>query len=259
MNLAPHLLLTAVFLAVMTTIGRTHGDDLFRHDLFASVLQTHVAEARVDYRALKTQPANLDLYLEQIAQIPQEQFTTWPRDARLALLINLYNAQTLRLIADHYPVASIKKIGVLPGAAWRIKIVRFGGQKISLDDLEHRVIRKEYQEPRIHFALVCAALGCPPLRGEPYDPRRLHDQLDDQARRFLADPSKNRFDAATGTLWLSPIFEWFAADFTPPAASLVDYIMPYLPEDTRRPLANSTSPKVRFSDYDWDLNDRSAP
>lgn len=226
------------------------------HAGFARVLNETVTDAGVSYARLKENPAELDAYLGQIAAIPPSDFAAWERDDRLALLLNLYNAETLRLIREAYPVKSIRSLGTLPGAAWRSLVVRFGGQILSLSHLENELIRKEYSEPRIHFALVCAARGCPPLRTEPYVGGRLANQLDDQARRFMATPEKNRFDPASGVLWLSPIFKWYEQDFTRPAGSLKEYVLPHLSPDIARALNQATSVRVRYTDYDWRLNDQ---
>jgi hypothetical protein len=208
----------------------------------------------VDYAGLTKSPEILNRYLLAIASVPPEEFANWKREDRLALLLNLYNAQTLRLIVDHYPLKSIRSIGLLPGAAWRKVIVRFGGQVMSLDHLEHEIIRKGYNEPRIHFALVCAAVSCPPLRAEPYVGDQLDRQLNDQARQFMAQSEKNRFEAGTGTLWLSAIFDWYGDDFAE-TGSLVDYVQPFLPDEARAALKEADDVKVRFTDYDWALNE----
>jgi Protein of unknown function, DUF547 len=226
------------------------------HAAFARVLSANVANATVDYAHLKESPADLDRYLEQIAAVPPAEFVTWERADRLALLLNLYNAETLRLIRNEYPVKSIRSIGTLPGAAWRRPVVRFAGQILSLSHLENEIIRKEYEEPRIHFALVCAARGCPPLRSEPFVGARLTEQLSDQARQFLAMAEKNRFEPSTGVLWLSPIFKWYEKDFTGPAGSLKAYVQPYFAADVGTVLGRATGVKVRFTEYDWELNDQ---
>ncbi len=226
------------------------------HARLARVLGAFVQNSNVDYAKLKADPAELDAYLGELAAVPAAEFARWPETDRLALLINLYNAQTLRLIIDHYPLQSIRAIGTLPGAAWRELIVRQGGQVMTLSHLENKVIRVQYAEPRIHFALVCAAVGCPPLRGEPYVGARLNAQLDDQARVFLAESAKNRFDAATGTLYLSPIFKWYDDDFTGPAGSLAAYVRPLLPEAQRNALAHPAKVKVKYTHYDWTLNEQ---
>ncbi|MGH7856506.1 MAG: DUF547 domain-containing protein, partial [Candidatus Binatia bacterium] len=179
------------------------------HDLYASVLERFVDEGLVDYAALQKSPGDLDRYLDSLARVAEAELRDWPEPDRIAFLLNLYNVQTLRLILDHYPVDSIKDIGGFFRGPWRQPVVRLFGETITLDDLEHGILRKQYREPRIHFALVCAARGCPALRREPYVGDRLDAQLDDQGRRFLSEPGKNRFDPAEGVLHLSPIFKWF--------------------------------------------------
>ncbi|MGE3311197.1 MAG: DUF547 domain-containing protein [Limisphaerales bacterium] len=253
------LLWSLVFLGAGGPLQAATSNGAPDHQTYARVLREFVRDARVDYAGLKARPGDLDAYLEELARVAPAEFARWPRGERLALLINLYNAQTLRLIVDHHPIAGIRKIGLLPGSAWKRKVVRFGGRVTTLDDLEHGVIRREYQEPRIHFALVCAAKGCPPLRDEPYLPERLEDQLNDQARRFLAEAAKNRVDSSTRTLWLSPIFEWFEGDFTAGGTTIVEYVERYLPEAARRELRAIPDLRVRYSDYDWSLNEQAKP
>jgi hypothetical protein len=225
------------------------------HSQFARVLSQHVKDSLVDYAGLKENSSELDAYLEQLASVPPDDFKKWTKEQQLALYLNLYNAQTLRLIINYYPLKSIRKIGFLPGAAWRIQNVRFGGHVITLDHLENGIIRKDFNEPRIHFALVCAAMGCPPLRGEPFVARTLDRQLDDQTRRFLATTEKNRFEATSNTLRLSSIFKWYDEDFTTPAGSLENYVQPFLPEPAGAALKRATKVKVEYTDYDWALNE----
>ncbi len=239
-------------LAALTARGAGSFDQ--SHARLGGVLAAVVQNGRVDYAKLKAAPDELDSYLKEIAAVPAAEFARWPEADRLALLINLYNAQTLRLIINHYPLKSIRSIGTLPGAAWRELIVRQGGRIMTLDHLENKVIRVEYNEPRIHFALVCAAVSCPPLRGEPYTGARLDAQLAEQTTAFLATSELNRYDAATGTLYLSPIFKWYAEDFTKPAGSLAAYVKPFLPAAQRTALTDPAKVKVKFTDYDWALN-----
>lgn len=251
-------LLLAILLALagwsVATAADAAGFDR-EHRGLARVLGTVVRDGRVDYARLHAAPGELDAYLDAVAAVPAAEFAAWPRADRLALLINLYNAATLRLIVDHHPVDSIRDIGLLPGAAWRREVVRLGGDVHSLDHLEHRIIRAEYAEPRIHFALVCAALGCPPLRAEPFLGSRLDAQLADQARRFLGEPGKNRFEPDGATLWLSPIFDWYRGDFEAAAGSLEGYVAPLLPPEASAALAAAGNRiRIRFTDYDWRLN-----
>lgn len=177
------------------------------------------------------------------------------REQQLAYLINLYNAQTLELVVRHYPVKSIKDIGNWYRGPWGQPVVSLMGKVTTLDFLEHKVIRPMFREPAVHFALVCASRGCPPLRREPYVADHLMDQLRDQGRIFLSDKSKNRVDDETGTLYLSAIFKWFREDFTGQAGSLQAFVAPYLPANSSQRLESHVY-GIKFLDYDWSLNDQ---
>lgn len=223
------------------------------HPLLGRVLSKYVTNACVDYAGLKASPTDLEHYLSAVAQVPETAFRSWPEKDQLAFLINLYNATTLQLIVDHYPVTSIRKIGSLLKGPWKQDVVHVWGKLLTLDQLEHEIIRPRYSEPRIHFALVCAAKGCPPLREEPYTGAKLEAQLTDQARRFLGTTSKNRLDTPRRTLYLSPIFKWYNDDFTRKSGSLVKFLLPCWPA-----LAETGDDvgkfRVEFTEYDWSLN-----
>ncbi|MBM3845409.1 MAG: DUF547 domain-containing protein [Verrucomicrobia bacterium] len=253
--------LTAAFVLVFHAIcglsKATGGEGMpgeFTHAGLRKVLATHASTNGVNYAALKADPAELNAYLDECSHVTKSRFEAWPKAAQLAFLVNLYNATTLRLVAKHYPVSSIRQIGGLLGNPWKLKEVRIHGDLMTLDELEHDVIRKRYAEPRIHFAVVCAAKGCPTLRLEPYEGEKLDLQLEDQARGFMATAEKNRLDASRKTLWLSPIFDWYRSDFEAAAGTLQSYVQPRLPEDKAKLLLNSTW-KIRFTTYDWSLND----
>lgn len=224
------------------------------HKLYEAVLQNRVSDRGVDYAALKADNARLREYLDEIANFSEADFKAWTRPQQLALLLNLYNAATLNLIVDHYPVKSIRKIGGFFGNPWKLDVVRLWGKTHSLDWLEHEIIRPRYQDPRIHFALVCAAKGCPPLRREPYVAERLDDQLDDQVRTFLGQESKNRLDAEMRVLHLSPIFDWYREDFVGPGKGLADYVRRYFKTGDSR-ILDDPKLKIAFTEYDWTLND----
>ena len=219
----------------------------------AAVLKQYVKDSRVDYAGLRARPGDLNAYLDDAAAVARTEFKAWSQADQLAFLCNIYNAATLRLIIDHYPVGSIKEIGTLLKGPWDQPVVRLFGEVRTLDHLEHRVIRPGYAEPRIHVALVCAANGCPPLRSEPYVGARLEHQLADQARAFLADATKNRVVAAERTVYLSPIFDWYRRDFEQGSGSVLAALAPYWPEGTRAPGA-SDGFRIRYTEYDWSLN-----
>ncbi len=227
------------------------------HALFGKVLDAVVEDGSVDYAGLKRNPADLKAYLGQLASISRTAFGKWSEPERIAFLLNLYNAATLQLIIDHYPVESIKEIGGRWKGPWKQEVVSLFGEKVTLDHVEHDLIRKDYKEPRVHFALVCAARSCPPLRGEPYTPDKLDEQLEDQGRIFINTPSKNRVDLENRTAYLSKIFKWFSGDFEEASGSVPAFIRPYFPRDISKQLEDGEF-AVEYTDYDWALNDRKA-
>lgn len=251
----PLLRLTVLGFLVMVTLASAARAFDHSHAAFDRVLKQHVSAGLADYAALKAAPQMLDGYLAALAAVTGSEFAGWPEKERLAFLINLYNAATLKLIVVNYPLKSIRSIGWLPGAAWKQEGVSLFGKKVSLDHVEHGIIRKEYRDARVHFALVCAAIGCPPLRSEAFVAARLDAQLDDQGRVFLAQSDKNRVDAAARTVWLSQIFKWFAGDFEAEAGTVLKFATPFFPPEARSALAAGEF-KVQFSDYDWSLNQR---
>jgi hypothetical protein len=224
------------------------------HALFDGVLKQFVRNARVDYAALKAHPQDLNRYLEHLASVAKADFQQWNEGQQMAFLINTYNAYTLRLILDHYPLKSIKDIGTAFSGPWAQPVVRLFGESLTLDTVEHKMLRKDYREPRIHFALVCAAKGCPPLRNEVYVTARLDEQLDDQARKFLANPEKNRVETSEHVVYLSPIFKWYTADFEKKSGSVLAALKPYWPGNPPADLASGGF-RIRYTDYNWSLND----
>jgi hypothetical protein len=249
-------LAATVLFAAGSTPARANSFDL-SHSLLTEVLERHVRDDgnAVDYAGLQANPLPLKRYLDQLAAVPRPEFDRWPADDRLAFLLNLYNAATLQMIIDHYPVSGIKSIGGLFRNPWKQEVVHAFGRVLTLDEVEHDIIRKEYPDARIHFALVCAAKGCPPLRAEAFVGARLEKQLDEQGRIFLAQTGKNRWDARTRTLHLSPIFRWFSEDFEKHAGSVTAFVTGFLPEQDRRTLAAAGNVRIRYTNYDWSLND----
>jgi Protein of unknown function, DUF547 len=228
------------------------------HRLLSDLLRGHLTNGLVDYAALTRDPRCLDDYLASTASVCREQFDQWSREDRIAFLINVYNASTLRLVRDHYPVSSIRKIGGFFTSPWKLRSVKLWGKEWTLDEVEHDILRKEYQEPRIHFALVCAARGCPPLRTTAYVGSSLNNDLDEQGRLFFTQSAKNRVDADRNTLWLSPIFDWYGKDFLTDGKSLPEALSRWMsPADAA--VVNSKELKVRFTEYDWSLNDTAKP
>lgn len=246
-----------------------------RRAVYDSVLARFVRDSRVDYAALAADRAQLDRYLDWLASVSASEFQGWSEAEQIAYLINAYNAYTIKTILRHYPIEgggllnrvlypdnSIRQIdGAFDGIRHRV-----AGREMTLDDIEHEHLRKDYHEPRLHFALVCAAVSCPPLRRAAYRGERLDEQLDDQGRRFLNDPQHNRFDRERGRVQLSKILEWYGEDFrgyTPESGyagseatrGVLAFVSRYLPEPVAAFLERGEY-RVEFLDYDWTLNDQ---
>jgi len=231
------------------------------HSAFDGLLRRHVVSGMVDYDAFAAAP-EFPGYLQLLARTDP---ATLPRDERLTFWINAYNAYTIALINKHGERKSIRNInrtlGLFKGLGpWNEKIAVVGGVAYGLDHIEQKIIRPEFGEARIHFALVCAAIGCPPLRSEAYTAARLDAQLDDQARIFLLhSPEKNRVDVANGTIYVSNIFSFndYEKDFGGSRQGVARFIARYHPAGPERELLESGRWKRWVvTEYDWGLNSR---
>ena len=252
------LIFSAACCTALATAGFAAVPD---HALFSEVLAAHVKDGRVDYKTLKDD-ARLPLYLQQLAATDPEKL---PAGAdQLAFWLNAYNAYTLKLIIDRRPTKSITQIGhgglalgsLLKTTAWDIRFAEIGGRKYTLNEIEHEVIRRRFQDPRAHFALNCASDSCPVLRQEAYTSDKLDQQLDDQAREFLGDPTRNRFDLTTKTAWLSSLFSWYQKDFGEDEHATLLAAAKYAPAEIRRAIeADPAGWTVKHLAYDWSLNE----
>ena len=240
----------------------------FSHEIWNDLLTRFVnlsadgTASRVDYEGFATSRQRLAAYLNELASVSKVDFDRWSVAEQLAFLINAYNAWTVELILEHYPgIESIRGIGFMPGAAWRLRIIELFGREISLDNLEHDMIRgwDRFHEPRIHFAVNCAAVGCPALSDRAYSGATLNDQLDRNARQFLKDRSKNY--AIRDDLYVSPIFRWYREDFQNGwggyeslSAFLAKYGEALGLSEAQKAALMSGRIHIRFSRYDWSLN-----
>jgi hypothetical protein len=262
-----HALLLVFTLAGVTSAGaenaRGQGFDV---EPLARLLAEYVDEqGRVNYAALKQSRAGLDRMVEQFEKIgPGTAPKLFPtRESRLAYWINAYNVWILRMVVDAYPTPSITRIGLIPYGAFFIKRVRVDGRKMTLRSLENDILRGQFREPRIHFAINCASISCPPLAREVYRPEKLEEQLDAATRAFVNNEREVVIDTARNRLALSKIFDWYKSDFTETVkrasnddAALVEYLKRYLTPERRRALERLSNPKIEFLDYDWGLNDQ---
>ncbi len=271
------LLLLAVCLSSPGRFAVAAGSDGFSVSRYATILQTYVDDAGlVDYQSLKAQRQPLDDFVTALGNLDPKQYATWNDAAKIALWVNAYNAMVLKTVINHYPIKKrftfvgyplgiqhIKKV-------WKRKKHTVMGEKYSLDGIEHGILRKQFDEPRIHMALVCAAKSCPQLRREPYMAEKLEAQLKDQSESFLRSATKGfRLDAQKGEVSVSKIFKWFGKDFVSKFGT--DQLFSHIGSKEKRSVLNFVGQhidkanaeklgqgkySVRFFDYDWSLNDQ---
>lgn len=244
--------LVLIILSSTSVLGFDH-----THKKFADVLASHVVrkgeQTLVNYASIKRNPSKLTEYIQGLANVKRTEFESWSKEQRLATLINGYNAWTIQLVVDNYPVPSIKKIGPFYSTPWKQKFIIWLGDKVSLDDIEHGTIRKNFTEPRIHVALVCAALGCPNLQEKVFLADELESQLRKASEEFLRDGNKNRYEISGDVLSLnvSSIFDWYGEDFGP-KEKLTSYIIDGMGIADK---SKGKKVKMEFLDYDWSLNE----
>lgn len=265
----------AIAIALVGLVPTRAAQASFDHSYegFRTVLSAHIVGDRVNYRPLQANRAGLDAVVATFARATSAEALAWSRAERLAFWINAYNAFTLRSIVDAYPIRgswlslypknSIRQIdGVFSGRRWSA-----AGRSLTLDDIEHKVLRADFQEPRVHFAINCASLGCPPLAAVPYTAAGLEAQLDAAAARYLASPRGLVVDP--GTIRLSKIFDWFGEDFEARFApqgptgrsardrALLAVVSQYGPPEAQA-AARLPGARIGYLDYDWSLNDTAA-
>ncbi|MFC1814726.1 DUF547 domain-containing protein [Thermodesulfobacteriota bacterium] len=218
------------------------------HGIYAGLLEKYVKSGGVDYKGLKNEETRLDKYLKILEETDTKKLS---RNEQFAFYINAYNAWTIKLILSGYPgIKSIKDLGSIFKSPWKKQIARIDGDIITLDHIEHDILRPGFKDPRVHFAINCAAKSCPPLRSEPYRADIIDQQLDEMARAFINDFRRNRLEGRT--LYVSSIFKWFSEDFN---KDVVGFFLKYVREDLKKQLEDSKSKlTVKYLDYDWSLN-----
>lgn len=273
--------IVAVGLLVLL-IGGLHRDcqafDLTQRS-WDQILKKHVHRGLVDYEGLKASPQELREYLNSLGSLKENEYESWSQADKIAFWINAYNALTIKAVIDNYPIQSSfpaalrfpkKSIRQIPGVWDEMRfVVMWRG--MTLNDIEHATLRKKFQEPRVHMALVCASAGCPILRGEAYMGSALEKQLEEQTRTFLGTPSKMKIESTAKLVSLSPIFKWFGEDFVNAYSpdqgfeghatgerAVLNFISHYLAENEADFLRNGKY-VVKYLDYDWSLNEKGAP
>jgi hypothetical protein len=231
------------------TIENSQNNALHEHKLWDKLTKLYVTEdGFVDYKGFVKDSTKLNQYLELLsANHPNDR---WSSDQRKAYWINAYNAFTVKLIVKNYPVKSIKDLGgsiYKVNTPWDIKFINIGDEQYDLNNIEHSILRKEWEDPRIHAAVNCASVSCPGLRQGAFTADNLDKQLDEQMKSFIQDESKNRI--TKDKLKLSKIFKWFTGDFKNVAPSEIAYLNRFTK------VKISEDAEIDYFEYDWDLNE----
>ncbi len=240
------LLLASLLLVVL--FGPATAQSRFSHAAWDALLKKHVsAKGVVNYRGFIKDSLALNQYLQQLtANYPQEK--AWSRGEQMAWWLNAYNAYTVQLIARHYPLKSINDIKQAGAKSpWDIPFISLNGNKITLNHIEHEILRRKFADPRIHFGIVCASQSCPKLANEALEAGKLDAQLDHLTKEFLDDPSRNKI--TTEQAQVSQIFNWFKEDFTR-KGTVPEFINQYAAVK----IGNKS--KISYLEYDWGLNDK---
>ncbi len=216
--------------------------------LYGELLRDHLKNGVVDYQGFKNEEAKLDRYLKTLEDVDTNRLS---RNEQFAFYINAYNAWTVKLILSGYPgIKSIKDLGSPFRSPWKKKISHIDGEILTLDNIEHDILRPRFKDPRVHLAVNGASKGCPPLRSEPYEGRVLDQQLDEMTRVFINQPEMNRLEGRN--LYVSSIFKWFSKDFN---KDVIGFFLKYADGDLKKGLeANKEKIKIKYLDYDWSLN-----
>jgi len=249
---------TLLFLSSNFITAQTVDD---QHSLFTQILQDYISNGLVKYKKLKDDK-RLDKYIKQLENSNPQKIVN--EKNLLASWINVYNAYTLKFIVEEYPVESINELhwgglylGSLLGTTiWDDEKIIINGTELSLNNIEHDIIRRKFDEERIHFALVCASISCPPLLNEAYEGYKLDKQLGEQAKLFFNDVTKNKFDKNTQTVYLSKILSWYEDDFGVNEQAILIYIAQFIDKETADDITSNLSEwDIKYMSYNWDLNE----
>ena len=219
--------------------------------LLKKVVKLDGKQALVNYSHLKNDRklnVSFNSYLKDLSRVTTIQYDSFTRDQKLAFLINAYNAFTFKLIVDNYPTKSIRKIFTWSDP-WKEKFFKLLGEDMNLNMIEHGIIRKKFKEPRIHFAVVCASIGCPNILKNAYTSSNLESELGNSERHFFQDQNKNYYNSSNGKIYVSKIFDWYGDDFKQTKqGSLIKYLM-------HQHKLTGKEPGHSYLSYSWDLNE----
>lgn len=244
------LLLSVLFIKCSSNKNITSNSKPISHEKWENLLQKNVEDnGCVNYKGFIADSTKLNDYLTLLgSNHPNDK--NWSREEKMAYWINAYNAFTIKLITDNYPVKSIKDIGgsiYRVNTPWAKKFITIEGYQYSLDNIEHDILRPKFNEPRVHAAVNCASQSCPILYNHAYIPEKLDSQLTLVFTNFLADTQRNKI--TKDKLELSKIFSWFSGDFKQDGKSLIDYLNAYTETEINKDAS------VTYLDYNWSLNE----
>lgn len=231
------------------------------HAAWTEVLRACVRDGGFDYALLKKDRAKFDGYVAALRAVTPAELAGWTKEQRFAFWINTYNAFCIQKVVDNYPLKSIRKLdgafGITsvfekPFIPLQAHHPDGKNEELALNDIEHKILRANFKDARLHAAINCASKSCPPLRNEAFVAERLDAQLEEQMKAFVNDPTRNTIDPARKELAVSEIFKWFEEDFERDAKSVKEYLVRFAPATTHEFLRGA---KLRHRDYDWDLND----
>lgn len=248
-----------IFIAlIFTIVGFAQKVD---HSILTNLMNDYNFNGNLDYKGL-TKENKLNEYLDLLSKSNPE--TLKSDSEKIAFWINVYNAFTIKAILENYPVESINDLHsggriighIFSTTVWDDDFIIINDKEYSLNDVEHKILRKEFEEPRIHFAIVCASISCPQLRHEAFIPDKLEKQLMDQAIQFFADESKNKFDVKNKIAYLSKILDWFEEDFGENDEEVLKFVSKYLNTKlSAQIIKNIDDWSIEYLDYDWGLNE----
>jgi hypothetical protein len=256
---------------MVDSFDQTHSD-------FDSLLKSYVHDSRVDYRGIKKSPDKLDAYLIKLGSVSETSYENWAEEQKLAFWINAYNAFTIKAIVDNYPLKrGFTLVGLFVPSnsilqirgVWSDLKFRAVGKLVTLGEIEHEILRKQFNEPRIHFAINCASKGCPNIRSEAYRPDIIYEQLESQAIDFINDPMKGvKIDHENNGVKLSKIFKWFGKDFitrygntdlfngrNATEKAVLSVVVNYLQDQDKKEFLKGNNFKISYLSYDWSFNE----
>ncbi len=260
MRVLPTLLVLSPLLLSAAPAQSTFDHD---HTAWTEILQANVQGDAFDYAAVQKAPQKLNAYLETLQAVTPRELGGWTKEERYAFWINVYNAYTIKKVVDNYPLDSIKDLNTGLFGAKSVFNKEFipmsahhpEGDKdeLSLNDVEHGILRPKFKDARVHAAINCASYSCPPLLNEAFTAKKLDEQLDKQMKAFVVDTKRNQLNREKNRLYLSEIFDWFDDDFERDAGTVREYVARFAPEKDREFIRNAK--RIKYIDYDWSLND----